>query len=73
LWPAYRVDFGIEDALEDIEHFRRHDDPAHEGPVVKVYVPPTAGGEHRVDARLKLYLTEPLSLSRTFTDSGRSS
>lgn len=62
--PAYRVDFEIEDALEDIEHFRRHDDPAHEGPVVKVYVPPTAGGEHRVDARLKLYLTEPLSLSR---------
>ena len=62
--PAYRVDFEIEDALEDIEHFRRHDEPNHEGPVVKVYVPAATDGEHNVDARLKLYLTEPLSLSR---------
>ncbi|MGG5752483.1 NAD-glutamate dehydrogenase [Zafaria sp. Z1313] len=61
---AYRVDFEIEDALEDIERFAAHDDPAHAGPVVKVYVPAAARRGHGIDARLKLYLAEPLSLTR---------
>ncbi|MET1034879.1 MAG: NAD-glutamate dehydrogenase [Arthrobacter sp.] len=62
--PSYRVDFEVEDALEDIARFSLYDDPAHEGPVVNVYVPGDTGEEHGVDARIKLYLTEPLSLSR---------
>lgn len=61
---AYRVDFEVEDALEDIERFSAYDDPQHEGPVVNVYVPSDMQHQHGIDARLNLYLTEPMSLSR---------
>ncbi|MBM6621010.1 NAD-glutamate dehydrogenase [Micrococcaceae bacterium RIT802] len=61
---AYRVDFEVEDALEDIERFSTYDDPHHEGPVVNVYVPSDMSRQHGIDARLNLYLTQPLSLSR---------
>ncbi|MDN6299763.1 MAG: NAD-glutamate dehydrogenase [Micrococcaceae bacterium] len=61
---AYRVDFEVEDALDDIERFSTYDEPGHEGPVLHVYVPSNVADQHGVDARLNLYLTEPLSLSR---------
>ncbi|GER24358.1 NAD-glutamate dehydrogenase [Zafaria cholistanensis] len=59
--PAYRVHFEVEDALEDIARFGAYDDPAHRGPVLRVYLP--KDGDAEEDARLKLYLTEPVSLS----------
>ncbi|NJC22926.1 glutamate dehydrogenase [Arthrobacter pigmenti] len=61
---AYRVDYEVEDALEDIERFSIYDRTDTPGPVMHVYVPTGAGEHLEEDARLKLYLTEPKSLSQ---------
>ena len=71
-FPAgYRVDYEVEDALEDIERFyslaresdAKADDDAEPLPILHVYIPEDAQ-ELEEDARLKLYLTEPKSLSQ---------
>lgn len=61
---AYRVDYEVEDALEDIERFSLYDRSDAAGPIMHVYVPTGAGEHLEEDARLKLYLTEPKSLSQ---------
>lgn len=63
-FPAtYRVDFEVEDALEDIERFESFPPQGMAAPIMRVYVP--AGvQELDEDARLKLYLTGPKSLSQ---------
>ncbi|MGV8897153.1 MAG: NAD-glutamate dehydrogenase [Rhodoglobus sp.] len=70
-FPAsYRVDYEIEDALVDIERFEQSaaaaatsgDGPAHPG--LHVYLSDDAGGEASEDARVKLYMQEPKSLSQ---------
>ncbi|MHA7292870.1 NAD-glutamate dehydrogenase [Arthrobacter sp. HLT1-21] len=64
-FPAsYRVDFEVEDALKDIERFERCEKNSPTAPVMHVYVPEGAGEHLEEDARLKLYLTEPKSLSQ---------
>lgn len=60
---AYRVEFEVEDALADIERFGTYEDEDHVGPVIKLYVP-EEDEESEVNARMKLYLTAPLSLSK---------
>ncbi|PQZ95889.1 glutamate dehydrogenase [Arthrobacter sp. MYb227] len=60
---AYRVEFEVEDALADIERFGTYEDQDHVGPVIKLYVP-EENEESEVNARMKLYLTAPLSLSK---------
>ncbi|MGN6402942.1 NAD-glutamate dehydrogenase [Sinomonas sp.] len=75
-FPAsYRVDYSIEDALEDIERFEEYaaeraeaekaeGEELPERPSVRVYVPVGVGDELEEDARVKLYLLEPKSLSQ---------
>ncbi|PVE18579.1 NAD-glutamate dehydrogenase [Arthrobacter sp. Bz4] len=64
-FPAsYRVDYEVEDALQDIERFERCEKNSPAAPVMHVYVPEGAGERLEEDARLKLYLTEPKSLSQ---------
>lgn len=60
---AYRVEFEVEDALADIERFGAYEQPEHVGPVIKLYVP-AEDEDSEVNARMKLYLTAPLSLSK---------
>ncbi|MFC8304104.1 NAD-glutamate dehydrogenase [Specibacter sp. NPDC057265] len=73
--PGYRVDFEVEDALEDIARFEdfdaRYKDamaagmaPAKCAPGLHVYVPARVGTELAEDARVKLYMANPQSLSR---------
>ncbi|GAA4369996.1 NAD-glutamate dehydrogenase [Paeniglutamicibacter cryotolerans] len=61
---AYRVEFEVEDALADIERFWVLDEPGHEGPVIHLYVPADLPEDSPLNARMKLYLTAPISLSR---------
>lgn len=70
--PGYRVDYEVEDALEDIGRFyelaqEEESQDAEDGPeplpLLKVYVPGNVADVSE-DARLKLYLTEPKSLSQ---------
>ncbi|MCU1572656.1 MAG: glutamate dehydrogenase, partial [Micrococcaceae bacterium] len=72
--PSYRVAFEVEDALEDIRRFEDYDaayqakQAQTQGPVacppgLAVYLPPDSA-ELGEDARVKLYLTEPKSLSQ---------
>ncbi|MCB5283199.1 MULTISPECIES: NAD-glutamate dehydrogenase [unclassified Arthrobacter] len=71
-FPAsYRVDYEVEDALEDIARFEKYgagaQDSAHEvqeQPGVHVYLPDGAGATLEEDARVKLYMLEPKSLSQ---------
>jgi glutamate dehydrogenase len=71
-FPAsYRVDYEVEDALEDIERFEqygaaaeRHRGAKQERPGVHVYLPDGAGATLEEDARVKLYMLEPKSLSQ---------
>ncbi|WP_136609629.1 NAD-glutamate dehydrogenase [Sinomonas albida] len=75
-FPAsYRVDYTVEDALEDIERFedyaveraeaeKAEGEEIPERPAVRVYVPQGVGAELEEDARVKLYLLEPKSLSQ---------
>ncbi|WP_369044876.1 NAD-glutamate dehydrogenase [Sinomonas sp. P10A9] len=78
-FPAsYRVDFGIDDALEDITRFEEYaaqrvgGEAAADGasaalserPAVHVYLPHDDGEALEEDARVKLYLFEPKSLSQ---------
>ncbi|WP_028279449.1 NAD-glutamate dehydrogenase [Arthrobacter sp. H5] len=64
-FPAgYRVDYEVEDALVDIERFAGYDRSETAGPIMHVYVPEGAGDALEEDARLKLYVTEPKSLSQ---------
>ncbi|MEE2568305.1 NAD-glutamate dehydrogenase [Pseudarthrobacter sp. J64] len=71
-FPAgYRVDYEVEDALEDIERFERYGaraeaegGPVTEKPGVHVYQPAGVGESLEEDARVKLYMLEPRSLSR---------
>lgn len=71
-FPAgYRVDYEVEDALEDIARFERYGAAAEravgarqERPGVHVYLPEGAGATLEEDARVKLYMLEPKSLSQ---------
>ncbi|GAB4099822.1 NAD-glutamate dehydrogenase [Sinomonas halotolerans] len=75
-FPAsYRVDYSVEDALEDITRFEAYaleraaadkaaEEEAPERPAVHVYLPRGAGEDLEEDARVKLYLLEPKSLSQ---------
>ncbi|MFJ4207177.1 NAD-glutamate dehydrogenase [Paenarthrobacter sp. NPDC089675] len=72
-FPAgYRVDYEVEDALEDIERFEKYGAEAERAgetsrelrPGVHVYLPEGAGESLEEDARVKLYLMEPKSLSQ---------
>ncbi|UNK47069.1 NAD-glutamate dehydrogenase [Arthrobacter sulfonylureivorans] len=62
--PSYRVDYEVEDALEDISRFRSYEGgEAEAAPVLHVYVPEKRTDVLAADARLKLYLPEARSLS----------
>ncbi|MCC3300017.1 NAD-glutamate dehydrogenase [Arthrobacter sp. zg-Y895] len=66
---AYRVAYEVEDALEDIARFEARLARPETAPELFVYIPSgtdDAGteGEGPEDARLKLYLTEPKSLTQ---------
>ncbi|MGA7205000.1 MAG: NAD-glutamate dehydrogenase [Specibacter sp.] len=75
-FPAsYRVDFEVEDALEDISRFEQFDTSykaaAAEGigpdkcaPGMFVYRPSSAADAQQEDARVKLYMAHPQSLSK---------
>ena len=71
-FPAsYRVDYEVEDALEDIVRFEKYGAAAErtagarqERPGVHVYLPEGAGATLEEDARVKLYMLEPKSLSQ---------
>ena len=71
-FPAgYRVDYEIEDALQDIDRFEKYGAAAErageavkEQPGVHVYLPDGAGATLEEDARVKLYMLEPKSLSQ---------
>ena len=71
-FPAgYRVDYEVEDALEDIARFEKYGaaaeragEGAKEKPGVHVYLPEGAGATLEEDARVKLYMLEPKSLSQ---------
>ena len=71
-FPAsYRVDYEVEDALEDIARFEKYGAAAErageagkEQPGVHVYLPEGAGATLEEDARVKLYMLEPKSLSQ---------
>jgi glutamate dehydrogenase len=71
-FPAgYRVDYEVEDALEDIVRFEKYGAAAErtggtrqERPGVHVYLPKGAGEDLEEDARVKLYMLEPKSLSQ---------
>jgi glutamate dehydrogenase len=71
-FPAsYRVDYEVEDALEDIARFEKYGAAAErtgegvkEKPGVHVYLPEGAGATLEEDARVKLYMLEPKSLSQ---------
>ncbi|MET4588892.1 NAD-glutamate dehydrogenase [Arthrobacter sp. 754] len=69
--PGYRVDYEVEDALEDITRFEQYgaqaeraEGAAQERPGVNVYLPKGAGEVLEEDARVKLYMLEPKSLSQ---------
>ena len=69
--PGYRVDYEIEDALQDIDRFEQYGAAAErageavkEQPGVHVYLPDGAGATLEEDARVKLYMLEPKSLSQ---------
>ncbi len=70
-FPAsYRVDYEVEDALEDIARFEKYGaaadgaQPGVDHPGVHVYLPDGAGATLEEDARVKLYMLEPKSLSQ---------
>ncbi len=71
-FPAsYRVDYEVEDALQDIARFEKYGAAAEragegvkEEPGVHVYLPEGAGATLEEDARVKLYMLEPKSLSQ---------
>ncbi|MEO8283641.1 MAG: NAD-glutamate dehydrogenase domain-containing protein, partial [Pseudarthrobacter sp.] len=71
-FPAgYRVDYEVEDALEDIARFEKYGAESEraagvrqERPGVHVYLPKGAGEDLEEDARVKLYMLEPKSLSQ---------
>ncbi|MDE8667345.1 NAD-glutamate dehydrogenase [Pseudarthrobacter sp. H3Y2-7] len=71
-FPAgYRVDYEVEDALEDIVRFEKYGAEAEraggarqERPGVHVYLPKGARQDLEEDARVKLYMLEPKSLSQ---------
>jgi glutamate dehydrogenase len=71
-FPAsYRVDYEVEDALTDIARFEKYgaavataENGAKERPGVHVYLPEGAGATLEEDARVKLYMLEPKSLSQ---------
>ncbi|MEZ2389036.1 NAD-glutamate dehydrogenase [bacterium RCC_150] len=69
-FPAsYRVDYEVEDALQDIERFEKYGAASERAaeqavPGVHVYLPSGAGEILEEDARVKLYLLEPKSLSQ---------
>ena len=71
-FPAsYRVDYEVEDALTDIARFEQYGAAAEragkgpqERPGVHVYLPEGAGATLEEDARVKLYMLEPKSLSQ---------
>ncbi|WP_309107816.1 NAD-glutamate dehydrogenase [Arthrobacter sp.] len=69
-FPAsYRVDYEVEDALQDIARFEKYSAVAKERggperPGVHVYLPEGAGATLEEDARVKLYMLDPKSLSQ---------
>ncbi|WP_104089498.1 NAD-glutamate dehydrogenase [Arthrobacter sp. GMC3] len=72
---SYRVDFEVEDALEDIKRFEDFDTSYKQvlgaglsadkcAPGMHVYLPTGAGDLLQEDARVKLYMAHPQSLSK---------
>ncbi|MET4004139.1 glutamate dehydrogenase [Arthrobacter sp. UYCu511] len=72
---SYRVDFEVEDALADIARFEEFDarykaataaglSPDKCAPGMHVYLPKGSGGLLEGDARVKLYMAHPQSLSK---------
>ena len=62
--PSYRVDYEVEDALEDISRFEQLAAAEAGVPQLHVYVPQRQDFGDAEDARLKLYLTEAKSLTQ---------
>lgn len=60
----YRVGYEVEDALEDIARFEARLEAPDSAPELFVYVPERTGVTGDEDARLKLYLLEPRSLTQ---------
>ena len=60
----YRVGYEVEDALEDIARFEARLASPASAPELFVYVPEHSGANGGEDARLKLYLLEPRSLTQ---------
>ena len=64
-FPAeYRVSYEVEDALEDIIRFETRAARPGAAPELCVYVPEGSESASGADARLKLYLLEPRSLTQ---------
>ena len=64
-FPAnYRVDYEVEDALEDIARFEARVAEPDTAAELFVYVPESSRRGEGEDARLKLYLLEPRSLTQ---------
>ncbi len=63
-FPAsYKVQFDIQDALEDIDLLSELEQPERKGPVVSFYTP-SADEDSLVSVRMKIFVDEPLLLSR---------
>ncbi len=62
--PSYRVDYEVEDALEDIARFEELAGAGGAGPQLHVYVPRGHHSGGAEDARLKLYLKSAKSLTQ---------
>ncbi|TKV29697.1 NAD-glutamate dehydrogenase [Arthrobacter sp. NamB2] len=62
--PSYRVDYEVEDALEDIARFEQLAAAGAGVPQLHVYVPERKEADGAEDARLKLYLTGAKSLTQ---------
>lgn len=61
---AYRVDYEVEDAIDDIERLRQAAQSENGVPVLHVYVPKETPAEEGNFARLLVYLKEPQSLTQ---------
>ena len=64
-FPAsYKVQFEIEDALKDINLLSSLNDSADSGPIVSFYDPTPVDADSPVSKRMKIFVTQPLLLSR---------
>ena len=64
-FPAsYKVQFEIEDALKDIDLLSSLGESAESGPIVSFYDPTPVDEDSPVSKRMKIFVTQPLLLSR---------